>query len=371
MEDFDLFLKLFLADGTDFLPKDRYFEFLDKTVFRDTHRQKANAINAISSSVILTAYSLNPYQLKNNCYALFEGWTCLAGSIVRYADKSGLEKEDWMDSYSLAYGEIIRNLSLLKEEMLRREDFLEGDWRGDGNLVYRARATIVLGAVAALEIHRSHSDKAYATDERVLKRIKENMQLLWLWGESAFPYLFNIIKYLEISNEGGIAQSFLNGLFIGIIRENAWDKEDGLPNSYYAINDIFEALFGISAKPINLKEFSGTSYMLGILILMQTRREQKQILQDNWRKVSRVNLHEFRISNPEDIFSWRAEEGINYSEFPKQTQSWAELQKEAINLDGAPQLFTDHLALLRFFILTCSHRATKLTIGLLDSSMKA
>jgi hypothetical protein len=195
--------------------------------------------------------------------------------------------------------------------------------------------------------------------------IKANMKLVWLWGESAFPYLFNIIKYLEVSSEGVLAQSFLDGLFIAIIRENAWGKEDGLPNPYYSISDLFEALFGISTRTIDLKEFSGASYMLWILIFMQARRNQRQILQDNWRKLSRINLHEFRIRNPEDIFSWRAD-GINHSEFPRQTQSWVELQKEAMNFDGAPKLLTERLDLLRFFILVCPHRATKMIMGLLD-----
>jgi len=370
LEDFDLFLELFLADGTDFLPKEKYFEFLNKTIFGDVHRQKANAKNAISSSTILVAYSLNPYQLKNNYYALFEAWTCLAGSIVRYAQKSGLEKEDWLDSYDLAFSEIIRSLSLLKEEMLQREDFLEGDWRGDGALVYRARATIVLGSVAALEVHFHLADKSYAKDERVLKKIKESIPLRWLWGESAFPYLFNSVKYLELSGEQTIGQSLLNGIFIGMLNENAPRKEEGLPNPYYGISDIFEPLFGISPQMIDLKQFSGSSYMLGILILMLARRGARRILEDNWRKVTHINMHEFSPDKEEDIFTWWTKEGTNHSEFPKQTQSWAELQKEAGNFEGASNLLIENLDLLRFLILVCPHRANKLIIGLLDSSEK-
>ena len=365
-EDFDLFLKLFLADGEDLLREETFFDFLNKVIFKDITAQKANAANAISSSIVLVAYSLHPYQIKQNSYALFEAWTALAGSIIRYAHKTGLSKDAWQDSYKLAFMEAIRTLSLLKEEMLQREDFLEGDWRGDGGLVYRARVTIVLGAVAALEVHRCHTDKGYVTDEKILKRIKEHMHLLWLWGESAFSYLFSIIKYLEISNEGLLAQSFLNGLFIGIIKENAWDKEDGLPNPYYTINDIFEAFLGVSTKTINLKEFAGTSYMLGILIHMEARRNQRQILQDNWRRASRINMHEFRIANPEDIFTWRTKDGVNHSEFPRQTQSWAELRKEAMGFDGLPNVVVEHLDLLRFFILVCPHRADKRIIALLD-----
>ncbi|MGD0919733.1 MAG: hypothetical protein ABSB22_25125 [Thermodesulfobacteriota bacterium] len=368
LEDFDLFLKLFLADGTDFLPKDKYFEFLDKTIFGDAPRQKANAINAISSSVILAAYSLNPYQLKNNYYALFEGWTCLAGSIVRYANKSNFEKGDWLDSYKLVFDEIIRNLSMLKEEMLQREDFLEGDWRGDGGLIYRVRATIVLGALATLMTHVHHAGKKPENDEKLISLMKKSLPVLCFWGESAFPYFFGIIKYLETKGEGSSAQSVLTNIFLEIINLNFPRKENGIPNVYYSASEIFEVIMKMDSRDIDLRGFAGNSYIIEAMILMMTRRNQRKILEENWRKITYVQMNEFMPDHPEDMFAWRTKDGTNHSEFPKITQSWAELQKEAINFDGAPQLLAERLDLLRFFILTCPHRATKLVTGLLDGS---
>lgn len=370
LEDFDLFLKLFLADGTDFLPKDKYFEFLDKTIFGDALRQKTNAINAISSSVILAAYSLNPYQLKNNYYALFEGWTCLAGSIVRYAHKSSLKKRDWLDSSNLAFNEIIRNLSMLKEEMLQREDFLEGDWRGDGGLIYRMRATIVLGVLATLMTHLEHAGQKHEKDEKIISLMKKNLPVLCFWGESAFPYFFGIIKYLEMNGEGTAAQSVLSNIFLEIININFPRKENGIPNVYYSASALLEVIMKINGGDIDFKGFAGNSYILGAMMLMMARRSQRKILEENWRKITYVQMNEFMPDHPEDMFTWRTKEGTNYSQFPKMTQSWAELQKEAMNFDGAPQLLTERLDLLRFFILTCPHRATKLIIGLLDSSIK-
>lgn len=151
-----------------------------------------------------------------------------------------------------------------------------------------------------------------------------------------------------------------------MLNENAPRKEEGLLNLYYGINDIFERLFGINRQRIDLKQFSGSSYILGTLILMLARRDARKILEDNWRKVTHMNLHEFRLDRAEDVFTWLTKGGANYSEFPKQTQSWAELQKEAENFEGTPDLFIEHLDLLRFFIIVCPHRADKLIIGLLD-----
>jgi len=142
LQEFSSFLSLFLSDGTDFFLKDKYFGFLTNTFFSDFPRQKSVAANAISGSIIMTGYILNPYQTKNNYYALFEAWTSLASCITWYAKKTKLEKSDWLDSWNLVLSEITRSLFLLNEETLKRKDFLEGSWRGDGGPLYEARLTI-------------------------------------------------------------------------------------------------------------------------------------------------------------------------------------------------------------------------------------
>ena len=366
LDDFDLFLKLFLSDGADFLPRDRFFDFLYKTFFKDANKQRSTAINAIASSVIITAYCLNPYQLRKNHYAIFEAWICLSGSILRYAKKERLRKEDWFDSYKLAISEAIRNLISLKEETLGREDFLEGDWMGDGDIIYRARATIVLGGLSALETYLQRADKEHPRDTRLLKLVKDNIRTLFLWGESSFPYFFSIIKYLEINGETQAAQSFLNGITIGVIEANDRNKEEGIPNPYYSVSEIYEALLVPKGKEIDFKQFPGGSYTLESMIMMMARRGVRDILEQNWRNISYIQLKEFRPDNIEDTFSWLTRQGVNHSEFPKATQSWAELKKEATDLEGAPKFYIENLGLLHFFILVCPHRANKTIIGLLD-----
>ncbi len=372
LKDFDLFLKLFLADGTDFLPKDKYFSFFNNTVFKDTPGQKSDAINAISGSIIITTYLLNPYQIRKNYYALFEAWTSLAACIVRYAQRTGLRKEDWIDSFNLAVSEIVRNLLLLKDETLKRKDFLEGDSLGDGWLVYRARATIVFGALATLELYRHKTDKEYIQDNRLLELIKSNINMLWLWGESALPHFFGLIKYLELCGEYEVARSLLNALFLGVISSNAPRVSVSLANPYYSVNAVLEAvleaMLGIDIEKIDFSQFSGSSYTLEAIISMIARRNEKELLKKNWRQLSHIAFKEFKPDKVEDTFAWLTREGSNHVELPKATQSWAELVKEANDLNGVPDLYLQYSDLLRFFILVCPHRTNKLVIRALDTN---
>ena len=366
LEDIQSLLKLFLADGTDLLDKEQLFNFLNITIFEDIPRQKSDAKNAISSSVIITAFLLHPYQLKENHFAIFEAWTCLAGCIVRYAHKASLEKAGWVESFKLVMSEMERNLLLLKQETLKRKNLLEGDGLGDGGLMYRARVTIVLGTLSALEIHLQKIKDKYIKDDRIMKLIKENEKFLWFWGESAFPYFFSITKYLELNDEEQEAQSLLDNIFLTIINSNSPYNEEGLASPYYSIHDILEVLYKFNVRKIDFKNFAGNSYTLETMLLMLARRNRREILEQNWRKLSHIHINEFKFDNIEDTFCWYAEEGENSADFPTQTQSWTELVSKANDISEVPELLLKNADLLRFFILVCPHRINKQIIGILD-----
>lgn len=365
LEDFHLFLKLFLADGTDFISKGKYFDFLNKAIFNIIPNRKSDVLNAISSSVVIVSYLLNSYQIKNNYYALFEAWTCLAACIVRYTHKAGLTRKDWEDSLRLISSEINRNLFLLKDETLRKRDFIEGTWLGDGGLIYRARATIVLGTLALLEVYLNKLEKKYVSDKQLLEIIKNNIRILWLWGESAFPYLFGIIKYLEINEKYEISQKLLHSLFKGIVDNNTPRKHTSLADPYYSITDIFESISNVDQEKIDYSNFSGSSYTLDTIISMLVRRNDREILEKNWKDVSYIQFKEFIPKNAEDIFLCHIEEGTNHSMFPNSTQSWSELKKEK---DNSVKLYVEYFDILLFYVATCPHRVNKEIIRLLDNN---
>jgi hypothetical protein len=102
------------------------------------------------------------------------------------------------------------------------------------------------------------------------------------------------------------------------------------------------------------------------MIMMMARRDVREILEQNWRRILSIQFKKFRPDNIEDTFTWLTRQRVNHSEVPKATQSWAELKKEATDLEGAPEFYIENFELLHFFILVCPHRANKMRIGLLD-----
>jgi hypothetical protein len=203
-------------------------------------------------------------------------------------------------------------------------------------------------------------------------------KFLWFWGESAFPYFFNLIKYWELNGENQTAQFYLDELFLHIVEWNSpirkksqksskFDARNmGRANPYYSVNDIVEVALGIDLEKIDFAQFLGNSFTLESMILMLARRNKRNILEKNWRKLSHILFREFIPDNIEDTFTWHEKKGRDHCEFPEETQSWSELVKKANDLCRIPVLYKENLDLLRFFILVCPHRANKQIICLLD-----
>ena len=371
VEDFDSFLKLFQADGTDFLEKEAFFNFINNSFFGCVPKRKSDAVSAIASSVIITAYVLNSFQTRQNYFALFEAWTCLAGCIARFAfrcrQELNIKTEDWAESYRLAVSECEASLLELKEEALARENLIEGDGMGDGALVYRARATMLFGALAALELNLLETTPSYTLDTRVTSFIEENEKYLWFWGDSAFPFFFSLIRFLELSGETEKAEMRLGEVFSAVLRVNSRSYEgEGLASPYYSSHEILECAFGFDEKKLDLKNFVGTSYVLEILVEMLARRGKREVLEANWRPISRVHVNRFRFDKPEDFFSWFAETGENSSYFLQQTQSWADLVKQSENLEKCSGMWMNHSEILLYWILALPHRANTDAIRILD-----
>jgi hypothetical protein len=367
--DVQTFLSLYLSNGYDFLAKERYVDFINGSILSSLSSSRTDKIDAISSSIIIASYLLYPFQLRNNYYALFEAWTLLAAMILRFALSADLDQKYWHPSYSLVFSEIINSLALLKKEVMGRTDFLEGDIRGDGLLVYRARATIVLGTIAACENYFSSADSKYATPEDLLKIFENNLSILWFWGESAFPFFFNIMALLEKNNIlDRVNNPMLENVVTGLIEQNQPRGKDGMANPYYSINDILNSAWHVSpqeSENIDFSQFSGSSYTLEPLIYMVVRRGNRNLVDLVWKSLSYIQYKEFKPKIVEDFFLWRANEGTNTSCFPKQTQSWAELLKGAKDIN-IPKLYMEHIDIIRLFTLVVPHRFNNQIAFLLD-----
>ena len=368
IEDFDAFRRIQLSDGRDFIDKAALAQFLMGSVLISNARRDSDRMHGISSSVVLLGHLLKPFQEKENHFALFEAWGLLAALIVKYAESQNL-KERWQESFNLAFEEAISNLHRLKEETHDRTNFLEGNPMGDGGLMYRGRLTIVLGALAVLELHFLSEGTSDNPDKEVVDLISSNLKRLWLWGDSAVPFLLNIAWMLEKAGHSANAEGIFKILFTSILLSNTRENREAvpLPSPYYTPSQVLETIYGFADEAIDLRSFAGDSYSLEVVIQAIARRELRHLLEPNWRKATHIHVQAFVPDRVEDYFSWHTTEGKNTSYFLTETQSWRSLVEESRQRSDGFLLRNQKI--LRLFTLIAPHRMTKETAVLVDPCM--
>jgi hypothetical protein len=364
--DLRAFLDLYLDKGTGMLPKGKLFAVLENAVFSERPGNKSAAVDAITSSLVITSYLLNSFEQTGNSYAIAEGWSILAASIARFVTKYSIPATHWEDSLRIVIDAIGENLARLRADALGRSDFLEGAIHGDGGAVLRARATIVLGALACHELSANLLSQKSAGE--VVSLIRQHYSSLLFWGESSFPYLFYICRFLETSKEESLAQKLLDNLFIALVDGNFKQSSQAHAPPYYEVTEILESTIPDRIPSVDFSGWRGSSYVIRSLLEMLVRRGKRELVADQWRRFSYCQQHEFIPDRAEDIFSWRTSEGTNASRFPNQTESWIALQNEAQDLSAIPPIYTDFISVLRYHILTCPYRATPRVLRLLDRS---
>ena len=364
--DFDLFLKTYLSDGTDFLHKEQFFSLVDRCFFSEFPKNKKERLDAISSSIILIAYALLPYQQANNHFALFQAWTSLSACIIRYASRAELSNAETKASLSIVRAEIERHLENLAEEALSKKDFLEGSLLGDGGAMYAARTTMILGSICLHELLRRLKDASYAPDLRITSKLQENIKYLWFWGDSAFPYFFSVIRYLEVCEHGPMAEQILEDLLKQVVRSVSRDGE-GLPGPYNEVSQILEHGMGSDDYDFESADFTGESFSLESLVFMAARRGKRQLIGSQWKSISHIMFSEFQPQNEIDWFTWRTENGDNHWRPPGEQQSWKVLVDNAADISACPQVIKENPDICFAFLFVAPQRGTSAVYRYLDS----
>ena len=367
LPDMRAFLELYLEDGRGMLPKDKLFAVLEGSSFSGKPAKKSDAMDAITSSLVIVSYLLNSFEAAGNHCAIAEGWSILASCIARYVARHTIPADQWRKSLDLVMSEMEANLALLRKEALARQDFLEGDFRADGGVMLRVRTMIVLGALACHEVLPAGPWKTDRSPDEVLQLIKTHIDRRNFWGDSAFPYLFFIIRFLESRNETGLAGKLLDEIFVALTEANFRRQGPVFPTPYLGIEEILALQIPDRLQDVDLDVYGGSSYIIRPVLEMLVRRGRRDLVGAKWRHFTYCQQHEFVPDRPEDIFAWRNEDGANASGFPNQTQSWAALVAESQDMSAVPAVYHDFRQVLPFHTLVCPHRATPFVIRLLDA----
>ena len=366
LPDMRSFLELYLEDGHAMLPTDKMFAVLEGTAFGQGPIRKSDGIDAITSSLIIASYLLNSFEAAANHYAMGEGWSVLAACIARYVTRHAIPESQWRGSLDLVIAERDAHLTLLRKEAVGRTDFLEGDIRADGGVMLRARTTIVLGALACHELFPAGNAKADLSPDEVLKLICDHIDRRCVWGDSAFPYIFFVIKFLESRGERARAEQLLVELFTILVETNYHQKGPLFPSPYLGVEEILAASIPDRLQDANFEGYRGSSFILRAVLEMLVRRGRRDVVEAKWRQLTYIQQNEFIPDRAEDVFAWRTADGTNASGFANQTQSWAALVSECLDLSELPDVYRDLRQVLTFHILVCPQRATPAVLRMLD-----
>lgn len=187
-----------------------------------------------------------------------------------------------------------------------------------------------------------------------------------MWGDSAFPYLFFIIKFLESRHEAALAERLLDELFVVLTETKFRQQGPVLPCPYLGVEEILAASIPDRLHDVDLASYRGSSYIIRPVLEMLARRGRRELVAAQWRRFTYCQQNEFVPDRAEDIFAWRTKDGVNATGFPNQTQSWKSLVAESQDLLAIPGVYRDFRHVLPFHLLVCPHRATTAVVRLLD-----
>ena len=361
LPDVRSFLDLYLHDGAAMLPKDKFAELLEHSSFGLPQAKASDARDAITASVILTSYMLAAFEHAKNWYALVEGWWMLAAAITRHARRHSLPVGDWEASYRLALRAIDEYVKELIDEAEGKQYWLELPIETDGDDLLRARTTMMAGMLGWSAMR---ADSSQSFIERVKALVLAHDEHLWFWGESAFPFFFQIVRFLEVSGEEDHARRMLRTLFTALVDRN-YKGGQGFWSPYY---DVERALGDeISDQhPPELRPVPGASYLIRSVLDMLLRRNDYDVIRQFWRKYTYVQHATFRPDREEDSFAWRTPDGTNATEFPRAEDSIARLRHEALEATKGTPFLRNFRDVLGLHLMVFPFRVTPETTGLLD-----
>lgn len=360
-------LRFFAEDGRGYLDKSRFWQFLHSQLPCDSHASLAERTRAIASCGLMCAYGLFAYEQSANYVALIEGWTIYISAVLSLAEAHRIPRDRWETPTAIAESTILSCMDALWDEVRLRPHLGEGDAIAEAYepLFYRARLTWVLGIVCARTLMKLARGESTLTElEPVVMKLRKH---LWLWGESAVPFLLTIAWVLHHVNATPASDFVLGGLVEAISEANGDTSHGkGLADPYHSVGEVLRWMVN-SEKP--REGFVGFSYTLEGLVLLFVKRNWRQHMRLLWPQVTRVGICSYVPDRIHEFYWWATQEGELCVRLPHWTESWSALMREACDAstDGIPPLLLERPELLLLFVLVFPHRLTTSVAKYLDT----
>lgn len=306
-----------------------------------------------------------PYKKEENYSGAVNIMTILLWLIFFLVDKYNLDDQYWIDSFKIVWWEILSNAKKVEQE-------IETVWFDksftsalDNNLnPFRKHAAIsvIFPLKLAQLIKKNLEWKSLFSD------FKKYEGSVALWGESSFIQIIILYFLFKHSENIGIADDLVKNAVVTLIDKNSSLNKEAEPylSPYFDLNAYIKYGLGYLNEDIKLEDYKWSSYLAKPLLNILVRNNDRKFISENWKKITFLQLEEFRPAEPNGYYVWRNEcEGENVTILPKYQQSWKELVQEAekANWSKLPKTLRRFPEFLPFFLSVFTHRTDSETIG--------
>lgn len=364
------FVKLYVADFEDRLPREAFSLFLSNLVATEVVGRKTTHIKrAIESAVLIGGYIVEQYERIQNHISAAEGWTIIAATIMHVVHRENLGEHHYSNSLQLVWTGLERNLLGLEKEVISRPHLLESRFLLAEPLCYNPRVTIVLGWLSAFSLIRSRFNKATDISHQILRDIfRREIRHVRITGEVDWPSFISLVLYIEASSTASEAELLLGTWIEKIIRVNKDESQQGLPSPYWLHEKILTQQIG-DLPPSQQESFLGNSYTVMSAMDMLVRRLCRQQVSRFWPQVSRIRSSQLVPSSSPDWFLWHTGVGsLQHISHPLAI-SWGEWRQSVSIFDRntVPKILLQHPEWILPFALTYPHRTNRVYSSLIDT----
>ena len=301
--------------------------------------------------------------MVENHVAEFEAWTIFWAYCLGLLARWGLPPKHLSITLDLATEGMYTSLGRLCDELMKREDYIEGNPLSD-RFVYEIRMTHLLGLMGIyglwrLERVREGIEEPDSERDEFLRRFcYEKVKLLNLWGEYAVPQWLSFIFYFRTINATCLSDHLYLRLIEAIIQRNGHKGPGSLANPYYDAEAILPYVFGLEGEPLR-DSVTKSSFMLEGLMHLYVRENYKLSMRALFPAITKIGFRSFEPDERWQFFLYRNDSGTNHDDKLNLPQKWSELKEMAAECDGkdVPELLRLSPILYLCFISVFPHRA--------------
>lgn len=380
LHDLKTYLELFLEDGRGVMPKDKLAAlFYDALPFSPKNGKRPSdgaSARALAGAAVICSAATSAFTLSENHVAEFEAWTLYWCYAIGLAEKWNIPLKHIQFATEIASDAMYTSLGRLCDELMQREDYVEGDLLLD-RPVYRIRMTHLLGLLGLYglwmqsrlrtnegEVEREHL-------EFVREFCDSHKDKLWLWGEHAIPQ-FLAWNFFRKTYDATPSTDFMYATLIkAICRKNRPGSDDALANAYYDAETILPHEFGLARKPLN-DSFSGKSHFLEGLTHLFARANFKQEMKGMFSGIPPIAFRSFDPGEKWRFLMYRnRDHGTDIDRFLVSPHRWIDLRKdsEECNGDELPLLVKDYPLRYLSMLMVMPYRVNASGLRWLDTQL--